>query len=319
MFRIPLSLTIVASCFLAACGGSSNTPPPAQPAVASPETASAAKAAGAPALTLNFDGGYAYVAKAGALDVGSIGAGEPHDHPLKIGVNSADNYDAAATTIKPVMIDDYYTWDLTGYDVEIRPDGTPVSGGVTMPAAQPAPETCAELVDDAPDANQLGYIPNLTALHPGTAVDMSKFGAKLALTAGEFKVRRVGLCWALKKGNNEGKPTSLAKGLLGMRYTLPGSASYVDLRLTQRNGTGTQTIRLKATAAEGLTARVSSHFTQPMIRAKDGDADVHFRRFYELLASKSTIQTGERFDAILKSKEMIVSPGNDCLSAFFTQ
>lgn len=291
----------------AACGGGTSTPNRA-PAPQALNT-----------FELDFDGGFAYAMASNRVDVTGVGETPGMtQHRMRLGVTrTAPNYDANATTLRPAEIGNSLAWDLTGYDATIAPGGAALpASGVRLPAADGRPDACGNLADDAPEANSLSHIVDLYQLHPGATLDETKIASTLALTDGEFRVRRAGYCWQIERAGETGAQKRLVQGVRGMRYLLDVNAQYIDIKLARRGtATVTDTIRLLPAADRRIAARISTAFNDPtVLNIRYNDLDPHFDMFYALLKFAPGVAPNTPYRARFMQREVGRTPGDDCIS-----
>jgi hypothetical protein len=215
-------------------------------------------------------------------------------------------------------------WRTTGYDIQLCEDVNCTPGTLAQPAPAPPSTKC---IDGTVSNGSLDYVPNLSALHPGSQMVADwrdRLGTRLTLTRGQIVTTDIVECFEFRDARNKViRHDSLANGHHGVMNRFSSTAKFIDVVFSQ-SGKIVKTVRV---APENGSIELSLYPTghpenDPSDNLKAGDPVTRFAPFYDLL-DPATL-TGGRLKLTFAPtqtptpKPRLVNPGPECPMFTFT-
>lgn len=305
-----------ASVTLCSCGGTAPAPP---------QNATRAAAVTGTNTTVIFGGGYVFAFGAGnkTVDVGAMHVASPstarHAHPmiLAIGKGDWDKSESIPIQNAPESTDTiaWQGWDLTNYEVLIKPGGNdPQETDLTVPAYTVPADPCAKPADP----NSWFYVPEITKIAANsqpisTLKDVMM--TRIPISRGTLAVKPLapGCFSFVDPSGTEKRKQLTAHGREGVTYTTSSAALFVDLVLNDvKTGKPVGKIRFKPDAGE-LVLTINTRL-KTVIVPNDPNAMKFFDMYYDLVvdAQGKSLAPKERLTPIWPGGLTPVTPGGEC-------
>jgi hypothetical protein len=277
-------------------------------------------------LVFAFDGGNAYVFTDDdrRVHIGPVrtvrgaSSSDFNPHPMylrlvrgTVGVHP--RLSAQGLSAHPKYPDD--SWALTGYDVELCPDGECAK----EPSLRRSPDNGTDrLTCGNHSIDDLAYVPDLLAFHPSAHLKadwQSALDGRVVLSVGTFRGAKANNCFVFKRGPIETKRQGLADGVEGVQYEVD-VREFIDL-VFKKPGSVSPAAAVRVLPKTGKLEMKLGMLVNYEPESIVPDVEVqHFRQFYELLDG---VPPKERFALISRpeSADDEVSPGSGCPPARF--
>jgi len=312
------SAAVAAACALAmwSCNGSAPQPQPKQAAPA-PTTRT----------TVIFGGGYVFAFGAGkkTVDVGAmhVASGSAgHTHPMVLAIGKGD-WDKKETTIpiqttaETTEVSMWEGWDLTNYEVLIKPGGAdPQEPGLTVPASTTPADPCAVPTDP----NNWFYIPEMTKLAAGTQPSPTLkdvMMTRIPLSRGALAVNALAPgCFSFADTSGVKSRQLTAHGREGVTWTTNSPGAFVDLILNDvKTGKPAGKIRLLPDGNREVAVTINTHLKKE-ITPKDPKAMAFFDMYYDLVTDVQGMAVASKARLMPTwegaSTPVMVTPGGEC-------
>lgn len=278
-------------------------------------------------LKITFDGGYAYGISGAdkSVTVGSMApprdTQEPYrEHRLKLELKQGDVV-LQESDIPPTHISEGNNtlgWDLTGYHVDIQPEGTAPAPGVSLPPLDVAAARASCGVSN-PSPDNLAFIPDVAALAPAGAKAVPSWRDEvwgdIKLTGGKLSIARLAAgCLEFKDAAGTVRHRQrIANGVKGVAYSLPLPAQRVVLVF--RGCCNQIAGRVVLRAVNGvLNIEAGPHAKDMGGPHEIGHPQDHFQMFYRLVAPavSKPLRLTPTWTGPLSNEQIAVSPGEGC-------
>lgn len=273
-------------------------------------------------LTIDFDGGYAFILSEGRthFDVGPIK--KPHwysldylEHPFILTVSKGEI--DAATTI-PAQDVGYENqvlkgWNLSEYVVQVTDDGTVFD---KTPVKIPDYEAveCKDIVEEEEKPNNLFYMATITKITGQSVLHKhwrDRLTGRVTLGGGELRVRElVGGCF--EYAPNGGLPRRQAHGLEGMSYLHGFKGNRIVLNVRDEDGDEVGKIVITPKDNEVRLSFANHHGVGSMPHKPMK----HFKHYYWLFKD-DTPDNKKQIPTWLGKKRGQVTPGEACPPVLF--
>jgi hypothetical protein len=249
-------------------------------------------------------------------------AGDFNDHDMDVvldeGIPDTSSAFAPAEAVAPINGASLPLWRAKGFDIQLCEDGNCTDDNKMDKPVTTAPSPACQ--DGEISDGSMYYVPNLSALHPGSTVVSNwrdRLGTRLRLQHGKLVTNRIVQCFEFRDAQGKiQRKDSIADGHDGVMNKFTSNAQFIDV-VFSKNGQPVKTVRL--TPEDGkieISLYPTGHpVNLPDDELKPGDTVKRFAPFYDLLDPTSfngrfTLNFSPTPAA--KPQGINVNPGGEC-------